>query len=231
MSIGKVDPSIKAYHWFGRPLLLSLLAIRSLTEDRLLKSIESELALGCDGFVFQLRANPTDIRYGEETALLEHILGSYSKRAFLYIELKVAGGERRTLELLQQYSFPYGYMLASRKPETLVELYRLAPKSPLNIALIVENEKGFSGLERCPYSAVEITDSLATHDRILKIHHSGKEVFVRAKFDEGGKISNEKRVKSVEKRGHWLKHEEVDAIISDRADLLSAVLGLSGDAA
>jgi hypothetical protein len=226
MNIGKVDSSVKAFHWFGRPLLLSLLTTRPLAKDRLLGSIESELAHGCDGFVFRLSSKLTDEYFGERMDLLDRLFGLFSKRAFLHIELELVGGESKMLELLRQHSFPRGYVIASRKPETLVELFRLAPKSSLCLALIVETEKGFSGLDRCPYSAVEITDALASHDRILKIHSSMKEVFVRAKFD---KVSNEKGLKSIEKRAHWLKHEEVDAIISDSTDLLSTVLGLSAE--
>ena len=80
-----------------------------------------------------------------------------------------------------------------------------------------DNEKDFSGLNHCPYSAVEITDALATHERILKIHHSMKAVFVRVKCN---KVADEKAIKNTEKRIQWLKHERVDAIISNTTELL-----------
>jgi hypothetical protein len=108
-------------------------------------------------------------------------------------------------------------MIASRNPKTLAELYRLEPRDDLRIALIVENEKDFSGLNHCPYSSVDITDGLATHDRIMKIHHSMKGVFVRVKCN---KVTDEKSIKNMEKRIQWLKHERVDAIISNRTELL-----------
>jgi ArsR family metal-binding transcriptional regulator len=117
-------------------------------------------------------------------------------------------------------------MIASAAPGTLRELYRLDPDFPFKLALIVGSEKEFSGLRHCPYTTVEMADALATHERILEIHNSGKAVFVRASFGKRERAANEEAGK-IEKRVRWLMHEGADAILSDRVDLLSSIIGLS----
>ena len=220
-----------AHGWFGRPLLLSN-RTRSCGKGQLPKLVEAELRLGCDGFVFRLSAKPTDATFDKQMALLEEAFQSYAQAAFIYIEITADGVERTLLDIFKRYKFPRGSMIASRNPITLLELYRHAPDSYANASIIVDTEKGFANVGRCPYTTVEILDALATHDRILGVHRSMKEVFVRAAFDSSGRSNDEKEISGIQKRIEWLAHEKVDAIISDKTALLSRLLGLSkGNAA
>ena len=224
LNFGKATPGYMAHCWFGRPLLLSNAVTRRLGKDKLVEAIDSALALGSDGFVFRLGAKLTDASFADQMALFDGIVQSYSQRAFIYVEVQAQGIERPLLDLLHRHTFPSGYMIASKNPATVRELYRLYPDSSLKIALMVGSEKDLSGLMHCPYSTVEITGALATHERILKIHSSMKEVFVRAKFGEEKRAGDDEDGEAVEKRVRWLMHEGVDAIISDRVELLSPLL-------
>jgi hypothetical protein len=210
-----------AHCWFGRPLVLAALKATGV------EAIESEMSLGCDGFVLQLTIGPDKQGFKDQAALFEQILQSHSQTAFVYLELKADGIEGATLEAVRKHTFPSGYMIASRSPGTLVKLWRLDPAPTLNIALIVEAEKDFSGLEHCPYTTVEIADHLATHEQIRKIHNSAKEVFVRSSVDYRLMRADETTIKRIEKRLKWLIHEGVDAIISNQPKLLTRMMCLS----
>jgi glycerophosphoryl diester phosphodiesterase len=224
-NLGRVAPGYKAFAWFGRPLLLSS-RTRTHEHSRLTKIIEAELARGCDGFVFRLSAKATDASFAQQLVAFEEALHSYSQAAFIYIEIIAEGSERPLLDIFKQHSFPKGYMFASRNPNVLLELYRLKPSPDANAAIIVDTEKGVSNIGRCPHTTVEILDALATHDRILEVHRSLKEVFVRALYQKDSSM-DVREVEKIEKRVKWLAHEKVDAIISDRTDLLSSVLGVA----
>lgn len=210
------------YNLFGRPLILSDVVKRSSNYE-LKRKIDTNLGHGSDGFNYQLGTSSNKISFSDEMLLLDYIISSYSQVSFIHIELNATEFIEETLNLLQQYTFPRGCLIASKNPKILVEIYKLTYKSQLGLALIVETEKEFSGLDRCPYSAIEITNSLATHEQILRIHNSGKAVFVRAIFNDA---INTKDSRRIEKRFSWLKHEKVDAIISNRTDLLKNVLDL-----
>ena len=226
LNFGKVVPGYMAHCWFGRPLLLANAVPQSFVKDKIFEALNSKLALGCDGFAYRLGTELNDQSSAEQMALFEEILQTYSQKAFLYIEIKVQGIERPLFDILRRHTFPSGHMIASRNPETLHELYCLDSDFFSKLALIVGAEKDFSGLMRCPYTTVDITDALATHERILQIHKSGKEIFVRAKFGRTVGEADEKETGKIEKRVQWLMHEGVDAIISDSVDLLSSVLGV-----
>jgi hypothetical protein len=86
------------------------------------------------------------------------------------------------------------------------------------LALIIETEKDFGGLKRCPYTAVEVRDALATHDWLRGTHSC---VYVRITSDQYRKYPVEKAERTLEKRFRWLIHEAVDGIITDRTDLLT----------
>ena len=82
-ALGRVDPNIREYYWFARPLLLSSRVIRGSVKDEVTRVIDEELALGCDGFVLQLSAMQIDASFAEQMALFEFVLQSYSQNAFI----------------------------------------------------------------------------------------------------------------------------------------------------
>lgn len=164
---GKVVPGVKAFNWYGRPLLLSN-RTRDLTRAQLTKVIDAELARGCDGFVFRINTLSTKSSFAKQTALLEELLDAYSQVAFIYLEVIADTIERSLLEILSRRVLPQGFAIASRNPNVLVELWRLDPNLKASFAIIVDTERGFSKLGCCPYTTVEILDVLATH-----MHSSG----------------------------------------------------------
>lgn len=211
--------------WFGRPLLLSSAVARGrLVKDKLAEAVDAELALGCDGFVLRLGVKSTDAPLPEQMALFDEAVRSYARRAFIYFELppEARVGIGPLVDLLRRHAFPRGHMVASANPATLMGFFRLHPEPSSQAALMVRSEKELAGLRRCPKTAVEIADALATHERILGIHKSGRDVFVRATF---AGATGEPEMGKIDKRVRWLIYEGVDAIISDRADLLAPLLG------
>jgi hypothetical protein len=226
-SLANVDSGKLAYYWFGRPLLISNRTLISSTREELFKLIDAECAHGCDGFAFRFKATGSETLHEQEIAFCDEVLRLYSQKAFAHIELNNISSERSVLDLLQRHIFPFGYIIASKHPKTLANLYRLEPKANLSIALIVDTEEDFVGLNHCPYSSVEITDALATHKKIQDIHNSGKEVFVKAAFDRISRMDEDRRLNEIGKRINWLAHEEVDAIISDDTGLVAQIMGLS----
>src|SRR5271168_3380976 len=122
-----------------RPLLLGhrgARAFRSIPENTL-ASFELCLKHGCDGFEFDVRLSGDEQAVichdaaigGKEIATteskslplprLEDVLRQFSDRAFLDIELKVAGLEARTLAALRVHPPQKGYVISSFLPEVL----------------------------------------------------------------------------------------------------------------
>ena len=223
LNFGKVAPDYRAFTWFGRPLLLSS-RTQGQSQAKLDRIIDVELARGCDGFVLRITAKSNDAAFDKQIALFEATLQSYSKSAFIYIDINEEGIARPVLDVLKQYQFSRGYMFASRNPKVLCELWPDATADS-NFAIIVDIEQRLSNIKRCPYTTVELLDALATHERINEVHHSMKELFVRGMFGKDRSIGV-RELKNIEKRVNWLVHEAVDAIITERTDLLSSMLSL-----
>ncbi len=210
-NFGQVKLGYLAHSWFGRPLLLAD-SVSDSAGVSLEDSIIARLESGCDGFVLR---HPSADAADERIAQFEKAVRNFSDKAFVYIILH----RPELLDFLRSMSFPKGHMIASHSPKTLADLWRNHPLS--NIALMVETEQEFEGLRRCPYTAVTMSESVASHSRFLEIR-PGKEIFVRLIFGQHG-ISNEKQL---EKRIRWLIHERVDAIITNRPEPTARALGL-----
>ena len=121
----------------SRPLLLGhrgARAAKSIPENTL-ASFDQALADGCDGFEFDVRLTADDeavvchdpVVRGMEIArtpsatlglpTLDEVLGAFSARAFLDIELKVSGLESETIRLLRQHPPQKGYVVSSFLPQ------------------------------------------------------------------------------------------------------------------
>src|SRR6202051_4706871 len=119
-----------------KPILLGhrgARAVRQIPENTL-ASFELCLQHGCDGFEFDVRLSADgqavichDATVGgmviantaSETLplpTLEDVLRQFAQRAFLDIELKVAGLEPQMLAELRKYPPPKGYMVSSFLP-------------------------------------------------------------------------------------------------------------------
>src|SRR5208282_4364964 len=133
------------------PLLLGHRGARSVRNipENSLESFDLCLKHGCDGFEFDVRLSAdgqavichdaaTDGMKIANTASprlllpsLEDVLREFAGRAFLDIELKVAGLERQTLAELLKHPPPKGYVVSSFLPEVLSAIRHLDPTIPL----------------------------------------------------------------------------------------------------
>src|SRR5580658_3765068 len=128
-----------------RPLLLGHRGARgekSLPENTV-ASFDRALASGCDGFEFDVRltadgqavichdAKIGDLEIAKSAArrlalpLLREVLTRYQGHAFLDIELKVAGLETITADMLQKFAPARGFVVSSFLPEVLQALHLL----------------------------------------------------------------------------------------------------------
>jgi glycerophosphoryl diester phosphodiesterase len=154
-----------------RPLLLGhrgARASRNIAENTL-ASFELCLQHGCDGFEFDVRRSVDgeavichDQRYkGREIAkapakilalpTLEDVLQAFSSRAFLDIELKIAGLEQQTIAALLKHPPQRGYVVSSFLPDVLRAANDLDGNVPLG--LLCENRHQLPMESRAPRPA------------------------------------------------------------------------------
>ena len=138
----------------SRPLLLGHRGARALKSipENTLASFDRALTDGCDGFEFDVRLTADghlvvchDPRTGsieiaraaaaKLSALpqLQDVLARYQNRAFLDIELKVAGVEKIVLDLLQKHPPRRGFVVSSFLPQVLRDLHALNPSVALGL--------------------------------------------------------------------------------------------------
>lgn len=137
-----------------RPLLLGhrgARACRSIPENTV-ESFDRALEDGCDGFEFDVRLTADgqavichdpnhgglEIARGSAKQLaklprLEDVLSRYHERAFLDIELKVAGLEKLTVALLRKYRPQKGFMVSSFLPKVLYAIRQEDMGVPLGL--------------------------------------------------------------------------------------------------
>ncbi len=138
-----------------RPLLLGHRGARAFRQipENTLASFELCLRHGCDGFEFDVRLSADgqavichDASVGgmkiEDAAsenlplpTLEDVLRQFAPRAFLDIELKVAGLGLRTLAELRKHPPQKGYVVSSFLPDVLAAIHDLDPGDSAGISL------------------------------------------------------------------------------------------------
>jgi glycerophosphoryl diester phosphodiesterase len=140
---------------FGsRPMLLGHRGARALKSipENTFASFDRALTDGCDGFEFDVRLTADglpvvchDPRSGtieiartrsvQLSALprLQEVLVRYQDRAFLDIELKVAGLEKTAENLLQKHPPSRGFVVSSFLPQVLRDLHALSQTVPLGL--------------------------------------------------------------------------------------------------
>jgi len=214
----------------ARPLLLGhrgARADKSIPENSL-ASFDRALADGCDGFEFDVRmtadgetvvchdakVGAVEIARTEGRALadlprLEQVLRRYRRNAFLDIELKVGGLERRVAELLRRYKIRRGFVVSSFLAQPLRNMYAADQSIPLG--LICETRKQLQSWSELPVDYVMVRYSLAGQRAIREMQDAGKKVFVWTVNDS-----------VVAKRFAELG---VDGVISDDTRMLKRVLG------
>jgi glycerophosphoryl diester phosphodiesterase len=180
----------------NRPLLLGhrgARAEKSIPENTL-ASFDLALADGCDGFEFDVRltvdgqavvchdATTRGLRIAESSAQavtlpqLGEVLTRYQRTAFLDIELKVAGLENITANLLHNLVPARGFVVSSFLPEVLRAVHDLDATVPLG--LICETRAQLSDWHRLPVEYVIPHYKLVRQDSVARIRTAGKKIFV-----------------------------------------------------
>jgi glycerophosphoryl diester phosphodiesterase len=137
-----------------RPLLLGhrgARAVKSIPENTL-ASFDRALDDGCDGFEFDVRLTAdgaavichdpqfqrteiarASIRECAGLPRLKDVLSRYCDRAFLDVELKVAGLEKITAALVRKHPPQRGYVVSSFLPEVLAAIRALDTDIPVGL--------------------------------------------------------------------------------------------------
>jgi glycerophosphoryl diester phosphodiesterase len=211
-----------------RPLLLGHRGARASRHipENTLESFELCLQHGCDGFEFDVRRSADGqavichdavtrgmvIAKTTASALalptLGDVLSSFGGRAFLDIELKVAGLEEQTIGLLREHSPSEGYVVSSFKPEVLTTLRQFDSTIPLGF--ISDRRDELERWQELPAGWVIPQFELVDPVLIEKIQASGKKVMVWT-------VNRQDRLRRLAELG-------VDAIVSDETELIAQVL-------
>ena len=192
-------------------------ATRSIPENTL-DSFDLALSHGCDGFEFDVRltadgravichdpkihgveiaeAGAADLR---ELPVLDQILARYQNKAFLDIEVKVAGLESIVIRALEAHPPRRGFVVSSFLPEVLLAMRNLAPDIPLG--LICETPAELAAWTRLPIHSVIPHFTLMNVDLMRELQGAGKKVLTWT-------VNHEERMLEFERM-------KVDGIISD----------------
>jgi glycerophosphoryl diester phosphodiesterase len=212
-----------------KPLLLGHRGARACRQipENSLASFELCLQHGCDGFEFDVRRSADGQAVichdatigGFEIAntlakslplpTLDNVLEHFAGRAFLDVELKVAGLEVQTLAKLRQHPPQKGYVVSSFLPEVLATIHDLDPAIPLGF--LCETRRQLRGWRQTPAQWVIPRFDLADRELVEPIHAAGKRTMVWT-------VNRAERM-------HEFAEWSVDAIISDDTELLVQSLG------
>jgi glycerophosphoryl diester phosphodiesterase len=207
------------------PLLLGHRGARASTSvpENTPASFDLALQHGCHGFEFDVRLtdcgrfvvchDPTvdGITISQATAnqltylpLLEDVLQRYSQRAFLDIELKVAGMESKILGLLREYRMEERYVVSSFLSEVVMELKTRSPK--IQVGIICDKPGQLACWRETNADYVIPHHSLVTLKLVKEVHKAGQKLLTWTVNDR----------KTMLRLADW----EVDGIISDDTELL-----------
>jgi glycerophosphoryl diester phosphodiesterase len=206
------------------PLLLGHRGARAFLQipENTLASFELCLQHGCDGFEFDVRLSADgeavichDATIGgmkiEKTAsrslalpTVEDVLRQFAHRAFLDIELKVAGLERQTLAELRKHPPQRGYVVSSFLPDVLMAIHDLDPAVPLGF--LCDSRDQLRDWRETPAEWVIPQFKLTDRELVELVHAAGKRIMVWT-------VNRAKRMREF---AEW----DVDAIISDETQLL-----------
>jgi len=169
-------------------------AVKSIPENTI-ASFDRCLADGCDGFEFDVRltADATavvchDPRFGKleiaraaardlaGLASLEEVLARYEERAFLDIELKVAGLEKIVAALLRKHPPQRGFVVSSFLPEVLAAVR--AENSSIPLGLICETREELRRWNRLELEYVMPHHQLLDARLVGKLKGAGKKILV-----------------------------------------------------
>jgi len=207
-----------------KPLLLGhrgARAVKTIPENTI-RSFDLALKHGCDGFEFDVRlasdgnavichdAEAGGVLISEAThnqlrlPRLDQVLAHYAARAFLNIELKVAGLESALLIALAQSPPQRGYVVSSFLPDVLSSLRLRDPQIPLGF--ICDRRRELDRWRELPIQYVVPHYSLVTAALVQQVHDERKILFTWTVNDKAAML----------RLAEW----NVDGIISDETELL-----------
>jgi glycerophosphoryl diester phosphodiesterase len=206
------------------PLLLGHRGARAFRQipENTLASFELCLRHGCDGFEFDVRRSADgqavichDAAVGgmeiadtpSETLplpVLEDVLRQFAHRAFLDIELKVAGLEVQTVGALREHPPQKGYVVSSFLPGALTAIQDLEPAIPLGI--LCETQDHLRCWRDTPAEWVIPQFALVDGQLVELVHAAGKKIMVWT-------VNRAERMREFAAWG-------VDGVISDETELL-----------
>lgn len=168
----------------------------------------------CAGLQQWWREKMTPVSAGRSAArdelappCLQDVLQRYAGRAFLDIELKVAGVEEAVLQALHTHP-PAAFVVSSFLPQVLRDLRQHDERIPLGI--ICENARQLAQWPKLPVSFVVPHHKLVSKKLIHDLHDDGKKMVVWT-------------VNREEEMRRWAAWG-ADAIVSDDPELLARTL-------
>ena len=207
------------------PLLLGHRGSRASTsvQENTPASFDLALEHGCDGFEFDVRLTGSGrsvvchdpkidgISVAQANAVqlvhlpvLEDVLQRYRQRAFLDIELKVAGLESKVLNSLRECRLEDDYVVSSFLPEVVMEVKTRSAK--VQAGIICDKPRQLAGWRESTVEYVIPHYSLVTPKLVEEVHSAGKKLFTWT-------VNDRKRMLRLAEWG-------VDGIISDDTQLL-----------
>ena len=166
--------------------------------ENMLASFEYALAHGCDGFEFDVRITRDErlvichdprlrgrqvatslfaslsSRQSGTLSCLEDVLAVFHDRAWLDIEIKVAGGEELIVAALRQ-SKPQQYLLSSFLPEVLLRFDHLDPSLPLGY--ICDRPADVPAWRELPLQVFLPQYKLVSEKLIREVHSRDMQIF------------------------------------------------------
>ncbi len=215
-----------------RPLLLGHRGARRVRElrENTIPSFDRALQDGCDGFEFDVRLTAdgeavlwhdpeSDGRLIAESSVgelphlarLSDVLARFADKAFLDIELKVAGLEEVTRALIREHPPRRGFVVSSFLPGVLKTIRSRDAECPLG--LICETKAEFSHWPHLPVEYVIPHHELLDADLSRRLKLSGKKIIVWT-------------VNHAAKMEHLIALD-VDGIIADDTELLGKLFDFS----
>jgi len=201
--------------------------------ENTMPSFHKALELGADGFELDVRQTAdsrlvvvhgavvnghavatssfADIRKlseGFEVPLLEEVLKTFGKRAYLDIEIKTPGFEQAAISLIEKYCDRDRTLISSFHAQTLVKARQLAPE--LQLGFIYNRTQDEETRHNCPIDVVIPQFRLASQDLIDEIHGEGLKVFAWTVND-----AHEVR---------RLREYSIDGLISDHPEMVAKLL-------